>query len=42
MARLAKVSTCKITNEPEEQALACGFTVERVDGNRTRTISLGI
>ena len=32
MARLAKVSTCKITNEPEEQALTCGFTVERVTG----------
>jgi hypothetical protein len=32
MARLAKVSTCKITNEPEEQALTCGFTVERVAG----------
>jgi hypothetical protein len=29
MARLAEVSTCKITNEPEEQALTCGFTVER-------------
>ncbi len=32
MARLAEVSTCKITNEPEEQALTCGFTVERVTG----------
>jgi hypothetical protein len=32
MARLTKVSTCKITNEPEEQALTCGFTVERVTG----------
>jgi len=32
MAWLAKISTCKITNEPEEQALTCGFTVER-DGS---------
>jgi hypothetical protein len=30
MARLAKVSTRKITNEREKQALSCGFTMERV------------
>jgi hypothetical protein len=32
MARLARVSTCKTTNEPEEQALTCGFTADRVTG----------
>jgi hypothetical protein len=32
MARLARVSTCKTTNEPEEQGLTCAFTMERVTG----------